>query len=176
MSHSIFHNPKTGVSQELEAFNFSLVYRALKIEQAEVSLVFELKTAPADFESLLSLASKRALKAQLVLSYYGDLFQIRNPSYTKSLGQLESLHTELKKEALANDERKFLRALCLFTQFSDEIQKCFFIITNTLEKKLDMNPKNNLMIRYLENLKIAIKILRERTLLESSSLRKNLGF
>ncbi len=149
--------------------HLSKLHESLKVEQAEVTALFDLKSEEIDFEMVLLLAAISALRSSLVLRYYADLFFIKNTEFSSSVSKIVALYGDFLAEVDSTSGKRYLIALSHFVTFSKQIQKCISVIEELFKGKLDTSPKNNLIIRYLSNLKNGIIHLRNMALFASAN-------
>lgn len=137
----------------------SLLRQSLKEEQQEVSALFDLRADETDFDHLLKMGALRAHRCRLILQHYALLFQINDRGFSASIASITEAHKNLLLE------KSRLSGRIHFRIFSEHIQNCLSIIESLFKGKLDISPKNNLMIRYLNNLKNSLQHLQNMALL-----------
>lgn len=154
MRHSIFSSSNRT--------QLSLLCQSLKKEQKEVSSLFHLTVDRTDFDDLLKLSALRAKHCEDILQNYALLFQIKNEDFNANITSIAEIH----KNLLAEKSR--LSGHLHLQNFSKKLQACLSLIEVLFKGKLDTNPKNNLMTRYLNNLKNALGHLQTMILLVKS--------
>lgn len=138
-----------------------MLINSIKTEQKEVTGLFDLQPKELDFSLLLLLSATRALRCHLILQHFGDLFQIQDRFYDNCLENLNEIHASFLDEAESQIEKKYLPVHRNFSKFIESVESVLALIEKKFSGKLQLEPQNNLLTRYLNNLINALKLLRE---------------
>jgi hypothetical protein len=156
----------TVATENLRKIEHKLLRQSLLCEQKAVTLLFEsaLKNQ-LSLEEMLLLTATRALQLKLILEHYQKIVHLNHENFDVAVNVIAETFPTLRAEAEMENsqEIKFQNACKLFATLLQKIKASLFIVSNFIESHSEISCENELIQRYLGNIRNCTHFLMDFT-------------